>query len=787
MKYFFSTIAFTFLFIHLFAQENGHVHGRITDTNDDPIPSITVSLMGIQQSAITNEDGVFSFRNIRPGSYTLEAAGLGFHASKQNIVITSGKTISLSLQLNASAQTLEEVIVNVVNRKSYNTTITANQKLHASLIDLPQSVKVVSRNLIDDRQSFEFKEIVKNVSGVNLTSSSSDFMIRGFKNEGGSAAGSAQLINGAKNFFTGYTNDLNLTNIERVEILKGPSSVLFGANSPGGSFNAITKKPLSITRQTAGVSFGTWGRYRFDADLTGSLSDDKKLLYRFNGGFQNDPDFRDLLYKRSFTIAPTFRYKPSDKTIIDIELVYNQISRNTWFDWGIPTWKGDVFALPNSYTPHEPSDAVLVKNTMLMLQLEQKLSSNLSFYSSFNGSSHRISGDAHSPSFFNPAPGLSDSLVSRVYRQFQEDNTGSFLSNYFVWKPEAGKIKFNITAGVDYFKAKYYLTLNQATAFNGVPKINIFKPEYRQKSTALYPPVGGFHDIAISNFTGVYLMNLIEFGEKLKLMLSGRWDNYTFKNYPSKTPNDTRPFLPNAGLSYQPWKGLSIYGGWNKGFLPQNTQSPDFGGPFSPEYSEQLEAGIKKEFLNGRYTATLSVYEINRKNVLVPRDPANDPYGIKESSGRALSRGIEFDMAGDILPNWSINAGYAYNDSRITRSTYNFEIKRQANNAPFNMANLWTRYNISTGKLKGAGFATGIYYVGKRTTDGVAAFPAPILQTLPAYTTVDLSLFYKYQNIVFNFNINNLFNEQYIAGASNAFYTQRGKPRNVMFRIQFSL
>jgi iron complex outermembrane receptor protein len=780
------SLIIAFVTLHLHAQNAGTINGRIVDSNGEPLPSITVSLNGVTNKTITNEDGAFNLRNIAEGTYTLEVSGIGFTAIKQNVQVMAGKSTELSLKLDRYTSTLQEVVVNTTNRKGYAVSGTANSKLPVQLLDLPFSLKAVSRSLIEDRQAFEFKETVKNIPGVNLASGSNDVMIRGFMNQGGSAAGSTQLINGSRNFYTGYTNDLNLTNIERIEFLKGPSSVLFGSNAPGGSINAITKKPLAAAKYSAAASFGTWGRYRFEADLTGPLSRDEKLLYRFNAGYQNDPDYRDFIYKRNFIIAPTLRYAISDKTIVDIEFVYNQINRSTWFDWGVPTWDGDVFAVPITYTSHEPTDAVLLKNTMLMMQLQQKISSNLIFFSNYNGSGHRLEGQAHSPSFFNPIPSSTDSLVTRVYRQFSEDNTGSFFGNYLVWKPEAGKLKFTITGGVDYFKTRYNYIINQAGSLNGVPKINVFQPVYRQKSVNAYLPTGGSTDFAMVDFWGAYLINNIDLTDKLKLMLSGRWDTYTFKNYPSKAPNDTKPFLPAAGISYQPVKGLSLYAGWTKGFLPQNNQSPDFGGPFDPEYSEQVEGGVKREFAGGRLIATVAYYDIKRKNVLVPKDAVNDPFGMKESTGRARSKGLEFDLAGNISPNWSINTGYSYNDSRITQSTYSFEVKRQTNNAPFHTANLWTRYNISSGLLNGLGFAAGFYYIGERTTDGTLSFPSPALQQLPDYTTVDGGVFYRAQNLLVNLNIENVFNEQYIYGASNAFYMQRGKPRNAMLRVQFT-
>lgn len=768
------------------AQKAGHVNGHIIDSYNEAAPFVTIRLLEINKTTTTNEEGYFDFFKVPTGNYTLEVSGIGFEATKQNILVEEAKRTTLYLQLNKLTNTLKEVVINGVSMKRYNATTTSNSKLPVNLLDLPLTLRVIDRGLIDDKQAVEFRQIVKNISGVTLTTGNGDFMIRGFQHTGGGASGSAQLINGSRNFFTGYTNDLNLANIERVEILKGPSSVLFGANSPGGSFNMITKKPLAVNKYNASASFGSWGRYRLDADLTGSVTRDKKLLYRFNAGYQNNSDYRDFIYNRNILIAPALRYQPSEKTTIDIEFVYNQIQRSTWYDWGVPTWNNDVLAVPIGYTAHEPTDGVNIRNNMLMIQLQQQLTSNLHFFSVFNGSSHFLSGQAHSPSFFNPIPNPADSMMSRVYRDVQENNTASFFSNYLVWKPVTGNVKFNLTAGVDYYQNKYYYDIKQAGAFDGVPSINIFKPVYRQKSTASYAPVGGFNDFSLTDFVGVYAMGLIELSEKLKVMLSGRYDSYRFRNYPSKTPNNTKPFLPNAGISYQPVKGLSFYGSWNKGFLPQNTQTPDFGGPFDPEYSGQLEAGIKREFLNGRYSLTAAYYTIDRKNVLVPKDPVNDPYGIKEATGKALSKGVEIDFAGNVLPNLNINAGYAYNDSRITRSVYAIEIKRQANNAPYHSAHFWARYNFIQGGLKGFGLALGGNYVGDRTTDGTLSYPSPALQKLPGYSTLDAGLFYRYQNMLVSVNLDNIFDEQYIYGALNAFYMQRGLPRNVLCRIQFS-
>lgn len=771
------------LSLYGFSQQTGRVSGRIVNYKNEPLESINVLLQGTTLGGSTDDNGNFQILNVPEGVYTLQASGVGFSIQKQDIRVTNGKSTTLNLQLNESESLLSEVEILGIADQNYNVVSTKTDKLPAKLIDMPQSIDVVNRSMIDDRQAFLYKDVVRNTTGVNLQSSSNDIMIRGFSLQGGGASGSSQFLNGMRNFYVGYSNDLNLTNIERVEVLKGPASVLFGANSPGGSINAITKKPLAEERYTVGASFGTWGRYRTDVDVTGPLSKDKRLLYRLNAGYQSDPDYRDFVYRNNFLVAPSVTYQ-QNKTSITAEVVYNKVDKTFWYDWGVPLWNNDVFAVPLEYTPHEPIDKVVYNNLVVMLELDQKITDNLNFHTRFNSSQNRTDGKTHSPLFFNPIPGT-DSLVSRVYREMIEDNSGTYFSNYLTWKPNAGSIRFTVTGGFDYYKTKYFYNIDQAGFLDGVPKINVFKPSYRSATPDSYNVVGGFYAFDFTSFSGVYLMSLVEFSDRLKMMIAGRYDRYNFESFPGKTPNDTKAFLPNIGLTYQPLKGVSVYGSYSKGFMPQNSQSPDIGGPFDPEYSSQIEFGLKKEFFDGQWMATAAWYSIDRENVLVPVDPAN-PYGQRQATGKAKSTGVEFDLLGEIAQGWNISAGYAYNDSKMTNSTYDFVLERQANNAPYHNANLWTRYNFS-GALSGFGLSAGLWHVGKRSTDGTLDFPSAALVTLPEYTVIDAGITYRFDNVLLNLYCDNLFNERYIYGASNAYYMQPGKPRNFMLRIQFSL
>lgn len=782
-----NTVSKLSILIFSFLAYSGHsqvvVNGIVTDADSgQPLTDVQIKINATGETQLSSNLGEFKIE-VPIGESTLSVTRKDYQSKT---VIVEDTNSFLKIELERKNIVLDEVVVTDLKRITpmYNKQNTDGEKLPQKVTDIPQSIKLVGRDLIDNRQALNFKDVIKNTPGVNVANSNSEITIRGFTNAGGGPLGSLTLINGMRNFYTGTTNDLNLTNIESIEILKGPSSILFGANSPGGSINAITKKPGKEEKYSIGASGGTWGRYRVDADISTPVSKNKKVLFRLNTGYHNEQDYRELLFNKNFIVAPTLRYMPSENTVLDVEFVHNNIDRSVWFDWGYPSLNQDVFAVPITFTPHEPTDNINIVNTMLMISLKQKILENLFLHSRFNGSSHNLKGKTHAPSFFNPVPDENNN-VGRVYREIVEDNKGTFFGNYLTWKPKTEKITFTITGGVDYFESTYFFNVDQAGGPDGVPPINVVDPVYRQASVNTYPAIGGFNDIAYTDFTGIYFLNFTEFGSKLKLLLGGRWDNYNFEG-PNRTENETNAFLPNVGLIYEPLESLSLYGNWNKGFLPQNMQSPDFGGPFDPEYSEQIEMGLKGSFLKDKLTATMAWYNIDRTNVLVPADPVNDPFGIMESSGVAKSRGFEIDVAGEVLPNLSINAGYAYNDSRITQSAFGFEIDRQANNAPFHTLSFWGNYSFK-GILKNAGLAAGAYHIGDRTTPGELSFPAPVLQEVPSYTIFEVGLFYRYQNISFNINIENLFNERYIAGATNAFYLAPGKPRNIMGRIQVDL
>ncbi len=773
------------------AQDTGAISGLLTDSGGEQLIGITVELVGHDRFTSTDENGHFLFQGVPVGAHQIAISSIQFTSRKQPVEVTEGETTVLRLQLDFKINELQEVTVVAAYLRNYNGTQQTNAKLPARLIDVPQSIKTLNRDLIDDRQALFFSDIAKYSSGVNVGTSANEIIMRGFNNSGGGAAGSAQFINGMRNYFTGYEHELNLTNVERIEFMKGPSSMLYGTLMPGGAINVVTKKPEFEHRVGAGLSIGTWGRYRFDTDITGPIGKQQKAAFRLNLGFQNSPDYRDFIFNKNFSGSLALTFRPDDRTKIDVEGSYLNVYRSTWYDWGVPAFNDDLFAVPISFTSHEPTDFFRWNNLIVMATVEHRVNNELSLHFNANGSSNRNAGEAHSPSFFAPFP-AEDSLISRVFRDITNQNDALFAGAFLKWKKELGKTKHTFTFGMDAMRGRLTSNVIQASSFQGVPGINPLLPRYRQAvpSTFDITSDAGFFGNTQAEFWGIYLMDFIQLSPKMNLLLSGRFDYYnqfnvSYSNFTTRSNNINRPFIPGVGLSYELADDFMVYGNWSRGFTPQTNQNPDRGGPFDPLYSQQWEGGLKKEFLGGRWSVTTAYYDIKRFNVLVPADPDN-AFGLQVSEGEQSSQGFELDISGQVTPFWNVIGALSYNDTRVTKTTRDFEQGLRLNNAPYWLGSLWNRFNIKTGVLNGLGFGLGINHASGAQTAGDISFPTRRPFNLPGYTIVDAAVFYRKGNMQLSCNLENLFNERYYRGGTNIWYLIPGLPRNALLRLKVS-
>jgi iron complex outermembrane receptor protein len=289
--------------------------------------------------------------------------------------------------------------------------------------------------------------------------------------------------------------------------------------------------------------------------------------------------------------------------------------------------------------------------------------------------------------------------------------------------------------------------------------IDIFNPVYERSPGAVRRRII-VNDRSES--LGFYVQDQISLSEKLKLMLGGRFDrvNQEQENLVSSTTSEQQneAFSPRVGIVYQPSQPLSLYASYSRSFNPATPGTILANGEAAePERGTQYEVGIKTEFLQGRLSSTLALYQLTRSNVLTP--DLTDPFASVQT-GKQRSRGLELDVAGEILPGWRVIASYAHTDAEITQDN-EYEVGNRLVNVPKNSASLWTTYEVQNGGLKGFGFGVGLRYVGEREGDLENSF------RLPSYLRTDATIFYRRNKFRAAVNVNNVFDNEYFETAQN--------------------
>ena len=712
-------------------------------------------------------------------------------------------------------QTLQTVEVIGRNEQSYkNTNSFIGTKTETPLKDIPQSIGYVTKELVRDQGATTVNDVVKNISGVSPYTFYNDFSIRGFRTTGNRNSGN--LVNGMR-AQTSLWKQQSLANIERVEVIKGPASALFGNASPGGVINRVTKKPLPYNRNTVSTTVGSFNTLNTYADFTGPLDKRHTLLYRLNIGYEHTDSYRDLQANTNYIVAPSFSFLPTKRTRFNVDIVYQRTDGKV--DRGQPIFgDGDLHSVPISRSLSATNDYLKENLVNITLGVTHKFTDKLSFNATYLNSSYDEDLREHNQA--NAYVKLADGSESpsRILMQClirQRHFRNNSFNTYFT----TGPLRHRILLGYDYFQmaqqagssamtAGGYLLKDGTTTTvfkpaniaryvldaDGNPKTNVpyydltsndnnIERDYSKYifvSTALSPYLQYSH--------GIYLQEQLEAGP-VKLLLGIRQEFFTdVLNY--KTNNETHTtqhaFIPRIGAVVTINKNLNVYGTWVKGFEPQSASvqgNPNAGGPFDPEYSQLLEAGLKGEWFDKRLSTTLSFFHLQKRNTLYnANDPAN-PERL-EQVGEETSKGIEMDIAGFILPNWSIVANYAYTHAAITKTATDSEkdFGMQRPNTPRNAFNIWSKYIIETGVLHNFGFGLGLNAVSKRY--GQVGRRANTV-VYPGYGLLNAALYYRLRKLQVQLNFDNIMNKIYWVGGYDKLRSFPGAPRNIKATVTY--
>ena len=701
-------------------------------------------------------------------------------------------------------------------RKDYNSDYSFSaSKIALKNMEVSQAITTVTKELIADKGVTRLGDVVKNVSGVTQTSFYNNYAIRGVTQQ--ASYRESRLMNGMVTSHIFFSQPM-MMNVERVEVIKGPASMTFSSTDAGGSINIITKKPLKTNRKEVSLSVGSYQTVVGALDFTGPLNKSKTLLYRLNLGYENGKSFRDLQFKKAYMIAPTIAYVPNEKTNISFEFVMSNNSNR--LDRGQPIFKanpGDRPALtstPITYAIGAINDINKTLDLNFMGNLTHKFTDNLSINMAYM--KHIWNEDLTELRTDNNFGKDSHGVIQRdkVQLRYVQRNSNFFTDNFnaylnYDWKlGENFKNKSVLGYDLVMFEVGHGGT-NTVRDYTGNAALGTLTPriphwdltkegQYRVMYPGFYQPQARrMQETTPMYFStnSAYFMNQMELWNRLIFNIGLRQEWYTDKNFYKRRNEETvkqDKFLVRAGLMYKATKNINAYASYIEGFQMQTDAYLGYDGfrrdmntgqyvreAFKPKTTRMYEFGAKTEWLKGKLHASIAYYDIKQNNILTYDDTVYNGAvdELMTEGGTERNKGLEIDVMGRILPNWLVNAGYAYNDSKVTdqrRGTY------RKDNAPKHTFNLWTRFDVKEGFFKNLGVGAGLNYSAEKIS-----WQEPDL-VLPDYTIVDAAVYYKIKDMQLSFNINNIFNKTYWLGAFNYPRLFPGTPRNVMFTVRYT-
>ena len=624
-----SSIPDSFILFYPSIAQRGSIHGSVKTSDAEAAQHVSVEIKGVGISAITDEKGNFDFPSLKAGNYTITVKSVGFSSSEQSVLVEDGKQSLVAVVLEKTSNQLDEVVIGsyVAYRNDASNLAT---RTATPLKEIPQSIQVITQQILKDQQAFTINEVIRNVAGMATFSTYQDYSMRGFRSNDGNFA-----YNGVRGALYQFDMPGQLYNVEKIEAIKGPASSLFSNASPGGIINIVTKQPLATPKYEVQATFGTYNQKRFMADATGPLS--SRVFYRFIAGYENSGAINEQQKLEHLFLAPSLKYNITNRTSATIELNLYNDDRTVGYERGIlAVQRADgsynLDALPIRWSRHNPDDFSKTKGLSGQLRLRHNFNDSFSLKVLARTVQSRQEQQDMTSNFGGLVVDSDNILKDRYLSYFNQKPLYAYQANiYAEGKIMTGDVGHNVVWGFDWGNTgrNYYLA-----RWRG-PNIDIYSLDY----SADYQSRMTEDNKIFANNTrentvsaGLYIQDQIDFSSKLKALLGLRCDTYAYTSTlidDDPTVSDTRDtseasiLLPRLGLVYLPHPAVSLYASYSQGFQPQYSNLPgDAGGPFDPEKGSQYEVGVKAELLKGRLVPTLAFYNLKKTNILIP-DPTD--------------------------------------------------------------------------------------------------------------------------------------------------------------------
>lgn len=701
-------------------------------------------------------------------------------------VLAAAVSVALSSTVNAQTTSdsddIEQIEV-VKQRQAYRGDV--------PLKSMPQNIDVVSAELLDDLGVNDFQNALDFSSGIARQNSFGgmwdSFAIRGFAGDENLPGG--YLVNGFS-AGRGYSGRRETSNIQAIEVIKGPGSALFGRSEPGGTINIITKKPQFYEEGYIQATAGSYDLYRLEGDYTNAITDD--LAFRVNGAYEDAGSFRDEVYSEKLSISPSFHYNISSDTSLVYELEY--LDQQMIFDRGVLVTNYDYFDVPLDVFYGEPADGpIQIDATGHQLTLQHTLNNEWNLLAGLSYRESKFEGYSSEVELGGRQLVTEEDFEEtvnrrRLYRNNQTDDLSGRieLSGTIELLDMAHHILFGADTydyTLDIIQDRWRVTwgINDTTY-----SVNKYNPEYGQAQ----PELSTIRlDVEEQSSVGVYFQDQIDITEQLKVQVGIRFDDFDqdFKSSLSglTTTQSQTATSPRVGIVYEATSLYTLYASYSEGFRPNSGSNFD-GETFDPEESKSYEAGVKFNNEDESLTGTVALFRAEKSNVLAA-DPDPEHSGFSDTIGEAESQGIEVDLTAMLGEDTMVTVAYAFVDATTSNDIINAD---WLVNIPAGTQLL----NIPEHKLN----VTGIHYMdiaGKESKVGASVTyvderPGELIDPnyiLPSYTTVRLFGSVNLTDALsINADIENLFDKEYYASSYSAMWTLPGNPRQAKISVKYA-
>lgn len=645
----------------------------------------------------------------------------------------------------------------------------SSTKSDKPLFETPQSVSVLTRELLDSRQVTTLSEALQTTAGVTSGGLGrrgwDDFAIRG------QDASNSTYVDGLKlgqgNWFA-----QEVSGVERIEVVKGPDSINFGQMQPGGIVNMVSKRPRADAFNQVGFAVGSHDFRQMTFDFGRPLTGDGKAAFRINGLASDSDDPTDFVYFKNRYIAPSLSLDLGARTDFTILTSFSQ--REYIRQQGLPS-VGSILLNPNgqldrdlfvgdpSVGPYKSSQGAIG------YALTHRFDSGWTLRQNFRWQDVNVDG----PAVFVSGALISGDTVQKRIASFQDIQEHSAALDTNVERTyELGGMAHSVMVGLDLNRD----TLRNNTDRCAIGSLNLYNPVYGMPVSGCKPNTAT--DTTVS-YAALYLRDQIRVTDRLDVNLAVRHDRAKTDNIDDLKPANTQTInshvtTGNVALMYKVTPNIAPYIGYATSFLPVTGVNAD-GQALKPEEGKQSEIGVKYQSDDKRINASLSYFDLKRRNV---SQADSDNPGAQIQIGEECSKGYEAEVAADLRNGWSLTGALTVLDAEITDDIDPENVGERLQNVPGHSASVWANYRFR-GALNRWGAGMGVRHESSKTSPGLNF-------SVPAYTVADASVSYQGTGYRLLLNVKNLFDKDYYAGVlSNGLIVPLGDPRTVMLKAVF--